>query len=143
MEQQHQSSGGSSSTRLNMRFVPPSSSNNNNHPFATAAAASSRVSKVDSVAWNLPEPMSLEASNSYSSSRSSKSTETTATSPVTDIPWIPSTAEMESLTVLQLKTELGARGLKKTGRKAELLQRLQEWTEDQQRRGEQQAAAST
>ena len=56
--------------------------------------------------------------------------------PVTAIPWIPSTTEIESLTVVQLKAELEARGLKKTGRKAELQQRLQEWTDDQKRRGE-------
>lgn len=115
----------SSSTQLNMRFTPPSSS-------LSSSSRKVSVSKVDSSSWNLPEPLSLEASGAYSSSSSRSST----SRPVTAIPWIPSDEDVESLTVVQLKTELEARGLKKTGRKADLQQRLREWTENQkQRRG--------
>lgn len=109
------------------------------------------VSNVDSTAWNLPEPLSLEAAGAYGGTtrrhvegnRRSLTTTTTAvpaattvptsTTP-TSIPWIASSDEIDSLTVLQLKEELGARALKKTGNKAELQDRIKEWTLDQERR---------
>jgi tetratricopeptide (TPR) repeat protein len=66
------------------------------------------VSNVDTMAWNLPQPLQSE-----------------------DIlPWIPSTEDIEKLTVVQLKKELGIRALKKVGNKYLLQNRLKEWTQD-------------
>jgi len=124
---QPSSSSFSGSTRLNMRFTPPSNN------LAAASSRKTLLSKVDPSSWNLPEPLSLEAAGAYASSSSSTSS-SSSSRPVTAIPWIPSDDDVASLTVVQLKTELQARGLKKTGRKADLQQRMREWTEHQQQR---------
>jgi tetratricopeptide (TPR) repeat protein len=44
-----------------------------------------------------------------------------------DVAWVPSDSEIEELTVVRLKSELNDRDLKRTGNKAELVQRLKIW----------------
>lgn len=72
------------------------------------------ISNVDTMAWNLPQPLQSE-----------------------DIlPWIPSKEAIEKLTVVQLKKELGMRALKKVGNKYLLQNRLKEWTQDNEQEDE-------
>jgi tetratricopeptide (TPR) repeat protein len=110
----------------------------------TAVSNANGISNVDSQAWNVPEPLigtfttSLTSTSSSSLESASSSTHdasssieqqsrSAATSTSTTMPWIPTEQDIDQLTIVQLKRELGIRALKKGGNKYLLQNRFKEW----------------
>jgi tetratricopeptide (TPR) repeat protein len=93
---------------------------------SSSSSSSSRFSRPPLFSDQVP--MSLCTMASLPTSPASDETVVTTTS----IPWVPNANDIESLTVVQLKQEMSARALKKTGNKYDLQQRFKEWCHDQQ-----------
>ena len=86
------------------------------------------ISNVDSMAWNLPEPLIGTSSSSSVATFENDDNGSSATSTrAVAVPWIPTENDIDQLTVVQLKNELGLRALKKVGNKYLLQNRFKEW----------------
>ncbi len=103
------------------------------YSFPTTMDHPNVISNVDSMAWNLPEPL-IGRSRSppltvAKLEHDGTTTTTTTTAATTNIavPWVPTEDDIDQLTVVQLKSELGRRALNKGGNKYLLQNRFKEW----------------